>query len=272
MKIGIVAQAGNPRAADLAGELINRLENHSVDAVIDSATGAVLDLTGIAPGEMDTADLIVSIGGDGTFLFVAREVGSVPILGINLGEVGFLNPVHPSNAVDTVEDIVETFRSESMVPGRPVDRIAANIDRLPPAVNEIVVQGARRGHGGGATLDVLVDDESYSSGHADGVIVATTTGSTAYNLSERGPIVHPDLPGIIITEMCATTPMPSLVVPIDSTIVIDIRESERAFVISDGRERVAIEPPEQVTIARSTNPIHIAGPPVNFFEALQKLE
>jgi NAD+ kinase len=274
MHVGVVAQKGNVRAAHLAGELREELASRDVSVDVDEATAAELGVDGVEPDAMTTCDLVVSIGGDGTFLYTARGAGPVPILGVNLGEVGFLNAVSPEDAHDAVLEEVRRFQETGAVRSRDLQRLAASGDdwSLDPAVNEIVVQGPQRGHGAGAGFEVRVDGELYSGGHADGILVATTTGSTAYNLSEGGPLVTPDAGNYVVTEMCATESMPSLVVDRSATITIRIDGTDSGYVISDGRETHALDPPAAVTVETATESVRLAGPPVNFFEALNKLD
>ena len=286
MKVGIVAQRSNHRATSLATRLFERLHDEATTVVFDETTTATLtaDESRWPAGEdatptscpvdaMDSCDLVVSIGGDGTFLLAARGAGSTPILGVNLGEVGFLNAVAPDEAVETVAEEVRRLRETGEARTRTVPRLRADGDdwTLPPALNEIVVQGSTRGHGGGAGFEVRVDGSLYTSGRADGVLVATPTGSTAYNLSEDGPLVHPSVDGIVVTEMAGEEAMPPLVVDDSSEITIRIEDGAESVVVSDGRVRRAVTPPAQVTVSRAAEPVEIAGPQRDFFAALGKL-
>lgn len=273
MNVGIVAQRGNRRAALLAADLRERLRQANVTVDMDASTAAELDAEGVTIDEFSSANLVVSIGGDGTFLFAARGAQDTPILGVNLGEVGFLNAVSPTEAVDTVMEQVEAVRNDELHV-RDVPRLAARIDgwRGEPAVNEVVVQGPRRGRGGGIDIEVRVDGSLYSSGHADGILVATPTGSTAYNLSESGPLVHPRVEGLVVNEMCADEGMPPLVVPPDSDVAVTVTGAGSAVVVSDGRNAHEIDPPETVHVATTDPPVRLAGPAANFFEALGKLD
>jgi NAD+ kinase len=275
MEVGIVAQKDNARAANLADELRGTLREEGVDVLVDGATASALSLEeGVDPNAMAGCDLVVSIGGDGTFLFTARGVGATPILGVNLGEVGFLNAVSPADAVAAVREEIEHARRTGDVRSHSVPRLEAYGDgwTLTPALNEIVVQGPQRGHGQGCTIEVRVDGTLYTGGNADGVLVSTPTGSTAYNLSEGGPLVHPAVAGLVVTEMCATESMPSMVVGSDRALSVRIDDAERGYVISDGKGTQIVEPPAQVEIAIADEPAHLAGPSVDFFEALGKLE
>jgi NAD+ kinase len=273
MDVGLVAQKGNDRAASLAAELRRRLRDRDVSVAVDTATAAALDIDGTAIEAFDDCDLVVSIGGDGTFLFAARGADGVPILGINLGEVGFLNAVGPDEAIDVVLDEVSAYRAGELTV-REAPRLAAHGDdwTSPPTTNEIVVQGPIRGPGGGVDLDVRVDGTRYSDSHADGVLVATPTGSTAYNLSESGPLVHPDVDGLVVNEMCASGGMPPLVVGPDSTVSVAVETAARAVVVGDGRVLRELEVPTEVRIGRADAPLRLAGPTSDFFEALKKLD
>ena len=273
MYVGLVAQKDNGRAAFLAAELRRRLREADVTVAVDSTTAAELDVEGTPIEAFDDCDLVVSIGGDGTFLFAARGADGTPILGVNLGEVGFLNAVGPDEAVDVVLDEVAAFRAGELTV-REAPRLAASGDDWTtlPTTNEVVVQGPIRGPGGGIDIEVDVDGKRYSEGHADGVLVATPTGSTAYNLSESGPLVHPGVDAIVVNEMCAADGMPPLVVDPDSTVDVRVTGADRAVVVGDGRVLVELDPPTTVSVARADSPMRVAGPTSDFFEALGKLD
>ena len=291
MKLGLVGQKDNPRARSLVEAVRMDLRDEGVDIVVDDVTAEALaddrhetyggvatpeldPPASLAIDEMDACDLVVSIGGDGTFLHAARGSAGTPIMGINLGEVGFLNAISPNDAIETIRDVVRDIQDNGTTQTRTLPRLRASGDdwTLQPALNEIVVQGPQRGHGSGVGVTVRIDDALYTSGHADGILVATPTGSTAYNLSEGGPLVHPDVPVWVVTEMAAERPMPPLVIDDDTTITIRVEDAETASVVSDGRTTEEIEPPTQVTIERAEQPIHVAGPSLEFFTALGKLE
>jgi NAD+ kinase len=273
MRVGLVAQKGNSRAAFLADDLRKRLRERGVAVDVDEATAEALDLEGCPIERFAGGDLIVSIGGDGTFLYAARGADGTPILGVNLGEVGFLPAVGPDEAVDAVMTEVEAIE-EGRFEAREVPRLEPSGPDWTgePATNEVVVQGPRRGHGGGADLEVRVDGSLYSGSHADGLLVSTPTGSTAYNLSERGPLVHPGADGLVVNEMGADDGMPPLVVRADATVSVTLTDAKGAAVVSDGRVIREPTPPTEITIETADVPVRIAGPTSDFFEALGKLD
>ncbi|QHS17756.1 NAD(+)/NADH kinase [Halopenitus persicus] len=275
MDVGIVAQKENPRAAALVDSLADSLADRGVAVRIDELTADALETAGDPVSAFDECDLVVAIGGDGTFLFAARNADGTPVLGVNLGEVGFLNAVAPEDAEDAVLEEVTAFR-EGEMDVREAPRLVASVGewRSTPAANEITVQGERRGRGGGIDYEVRVGGALYSGTHADGVLVATQTGSTAYNLSENGPILHPGVEAIVLNEMCADEGMAPLAVDTDAEITVTVTAAgtESAVVISDGRRPTAFDPPLDVTVSRADVPMRIAGPRSDFFEALGKLE
>jgi len=191
---------------------------------------------------------------------------------INLGEVGFLNAVPPDEGEAAVLAEVDRFHDGGMTV-RETPRLTATVDdwRSVPAANEIIITGHRRGPGGGIDYELRVDGSLYSGGHADGVLVATPSGSTAYNLSERGPLVHPAVEGLIVNEMCASEGMPPLAVGLDADVTVTVTDPAGAVVVSDGRNPHELDGPVTVRIRRSEPPMRIAGPAADFFEALGKL-
>lgn len=275
MRVGIVAQRGNSRAAYLAADVRKMLAGEDVAVWLDTATADALDGDGHEVAEFDACDLVVSIGGDGTFLFAARGAGSTPVLGVNLGEVGFLNAVAPEDAVSAVRREVERYRETDEVRHREVPRAAASGERewsLTPALNEVVIQGDQRGHGHGIDVEVRVDGSLFEATHADGVLIATPTGSTAYNLSEGGPLVQPGVDAFVVNGMCADEAMPPLLTPVGSDVTVRVDGPEYAVVSSDGSNRQRVKTPEVITVEAADEPARVAGPESNFFQALNKLK
>jgi NAD+ kinase len=275
MRVGLVAQRGNDHAVSLAADLRETLNERAVEVALDAATAAALDVPAEASDAFGDCDLLVSIGGDGTFLFAARQAGTTPVLGVNLGEVGFLNAVAPEAAVPAVERAVERFRAEGTVRAHPVPRLRASGEegwRLAPALNEVAVHGERRGRGAGVDVEVRVDGEPYATTHADGVLVVTPTGSTAYNLSEGGPLVRPGTEALLVTAMAPAEPVRPLVTGLDSEVTLRVTGSDRVLVAADGASRESLEVPTEVRVRRAPEPARVAGPGVEFFRALGKLE
>jgi NAD+ kinase len=194
-------------------------------------------------------------------------------MGVNLGEVGFLNAVSPGECVEAVRTAAEGIeRGEAELRELPQIRASGEGWTLPPAVNEVATLGPQRGRNNGLEVEIRADGELYSAGHADGALVSTPTGSSAYNLSEGGPLVHPDIGAFVVTEMCAEGSMPSLAVPIGTTLTVDLAGADNAVAVADGRTRERLDPPTRVTLEPAADPVRVAGPPLEFFAALEKLD
>lgn len=273
MRVGIVAQRGNDAAVSLASDVVAALPA-AVEVQVDPETASALGRSGVAIEAFADLDLVVSIGGDGTFLYAARHAGTTPVVGVNLGEVGFLNAVAPTEAVPTINQVVATYRESGTVATEPLPRLVVSgvPGSVPPAINEIVVQGPQRGRGYGAAVTVRVDGSTYRSTHADGVLVATQAGSSAYNLSEGGPLVAPDADVLVVTMMSPATSTRSLIVDRDATIDIELKDADYGVVLSDGRDATEFDLPGTVTVETAADPAKVAGPGVEFFDALDKLD
>lgn len=184
----------------VADWLVDR--GHEVRLLADSA--AAIDRGSLASTSTEFvrgADLMVSLGGDGTMLRAAAlaSVEDVPVLGVNLGDLGYLTAVEPDGAIVALKrflagsyEIEERMRLSVEVSGQT---------GLPSALNEIVIEKA--GTGQTVRLDVSLDGEIFTSYVADGLILATPTGSTAYSFSSRGPILDPELRAIVTTPVAA---------------------------------------------------------------------
>ncbi|MFB6254141.1 MAG: NAD(+)/NADH kinase [Halobacteriaceae archaeon] len=274
MRVGLVAQKGNHQAAYLAADIEQALSHKDLEIWFDTTTANVVDKSGVEIDSFDDCDLVICIGGDGTFLYAARHIGATPIMGVNLGEVGFLNTVPPEEAIETTEEIVTEFLETGDIPVHTIPRIQAigNEWDLTPVINEIVIQGPQRGAGFNIGFEVRIDGSLYTGGYADGILVATPTGSSAYNLSEGGPLVRPGTDQIVINDMCAQNPMPPLVVHNSNTISVYIEDCSEGVVIGDGNVQRRVSPPTEIEVIKADTSVHIAGPEGDFFQSLKKLE
>jgi NAD+ kinase len=271
MRLGIVAQRGNARAVAVAAEIREAVE---VPVWVDEATAGELGVEGTPAARFGDCDLVASVGGDGTFLFAARNAGSTPVLGVNLGEVGFLNAVAPDEAVAAVQAEIQRIRETGSARCQELPRLAASGDgwTLPPALNEVTVQSGRRCPGG-VGVELRVDGSLYAATTADGVIVATPTGSTAYNLSEGGPLLQPGVGAVVATLMAPAERMPPLVAPLSAELTVRVDASATAaLAVSDGARERELAPPVRVAVTRAEDPARVAGPGGAFFGALNKLE
>ncbi len=188
--------------------------------------------------DIGDADIVVSIGGDGTFLKTARLSQGKPIVGINTGTLGFLTEVMPENIEKAIKDILDGnyhFEERMMLEG---EIIKANGDRIriPESLNEIAIS---KNAFGVVRFDVAVDDRLINSYTADGMLVCTPTGSTAYNLSCGGPIVDPTAHIITLTAIAPHTILNRSVILSDDSIVeleiTELRKNTSAYVLHDGK-------------------------------------
>lgn len=243
--VGFVVHAGRPAAVEAADELRAALTARGVRAV---------DVDEVATD----VDLVVAVGGDGTFLraaYVAARVGS-PVLGVKVGRLGFLTEVEPPSAVALV---LEALDGRAPVEERlAVVAEAADGRSFPPqwAMNEIMVE--KRARHRLIRLKVAVDGEYVTTFSADGVIVATPTGSTAYSFSARGPIVSPDVACLVVTPIAAHMVFDrSFVLGAGRVVTLEVVGDEPGLVSADGRETQEIPVGTEVRIHASERPARL---------------
>jgi len=240
--VGFVVHEGRPAAVEAADELRDSLAAEGVTSI---------DLDEVAAD----VDLVVAVGGDGTFLraaHIAARVGS-PVLGVKVGRLGFLTEVEPSSAVALVREALEgRARIEERL---AVVAEAADGASFPPqwAMNEIMVE--KRARHRLIRLKVAVDGEYVTTFSADGVIVATPTGSTAYSFSARGPIVSPDVACLLVTPIAAHMVFDrSFVLGAGRIVTLEVVGDEPGLVSADGRETQEIPIGTEVRIRASERP------------------
>jgi NAD+ kinase len=225
-RVGLIARDDRPDAADVVRRLCAWLQARGCQVVVDAGTG------GIAGGGVEVArgpdwpkdaDLVVVLGGDGTLLAAARLVGSlgVPILGVNLGRLGFLTATTLQELYPTLVRVLagEVTAEERMVLAASVIR-DGNARGEYLALNDVVISKGSQGRL--IELEVSADGQLMTAYRADGLIIATPTGSTAYNLSADGPILFPTMDALVLTPICshALTDRP-IVLP--ATIALEVR-------------------------------------------------
>lgn len=182
-------------------------------------------------------DLIISIGGDGTFLKSARQSCEKPIIGINTGTLGYLTEINPENIENALKNLINKdyhIEERMMLEGEIIKKTGDTIE-IPEALNEI---GISKNTFGVLKFDVMVDGKLINSYTADGMLVCTPTGSTAYNLSCGGPIVDPTAHIITLTPIAPHSVLNrSIVVPDDSIVEIkitELRQNTASYVLYDG--------------------------------------
>jgi len=274
-RIGVV---GHPRYEGFAGtvqvlrEIAGRLDFSLVFE--PELTEAGFD-PGFDPAESGGIDLLLTLGGDGTLLRGARMVAAqgIPVLGVNLGHLGFLTSIVP----DDLEDGLRALAAGNIVLDR---RMALTAERVRPsgeagpsylALNDAVL------HKGGFArvirLAVYAGDEEVGQYRADGIVVSTPTGSTAYSLSAGGPIVSPSIGCIIATPICPhTLAVRPLVLPPEEIVTVEVLSPDGEIVLTiDGQEGVELAAGDRVVIRQAPHVIPLVRfPGQTFFSTLRR--
>jgi NAD+ kinase len=275
-RIGVVVKPNKPEAEPVLRELAAWLTERGCEVALDQEAAAVFPETGAGVPRAEVvawSDLVVVLGGDGTILSVARLIGSreVPILGVNLGGLGFLTEITLDELIPTLEAVLrnEFAVSRRLALTARVLRGGAAIASF-EALNDAVITKT--------ALSRIVDLETYVNGEyvatfrADGLIVSTPTGSTAYCLAAGGPIIYPTLPAVVIIPICPhTLTNRPLVVP-DSAVVEIIQGSagEDVHLTVDGQVGVGLRCRDVVSLKRSDRTITlIKSPKLNYFQLLR---
>ncbi len=236
-------------AVQLAREAGRQLEGDGVTSSLH-----LLDVDD-AP-DVDASTLVVSLGGDGTFLKSARLAHAMGarVLAVNLGRLGFLLNV-PSN--DVVEDAKSALSSDDVVE-RLALLISVSDSTLEEfALNEVVVERAQAGHM--VRLKTFVDDDEYLTYSADGVMVATPTGSTGYNFSAGGPVVEATLPVMILTPVAPHFTIDRSIVVGDDKVIRLVAEDIPAIIVADGRDIGSLGAGQFVEVRKSPTPVRVVA-------------
>jgi len=233
--VAIVPHQLRPEAADLARQAIEWLEGwgHRVRVPDEDATASGLDDWAVPAASVgDGADLAVALGGDGTMLRTVDLVcaADVPVLGVNVGQLGYLTAVEPTGLHDALKRFFAG--NYSVEPRMTLEVEVGGVARM--ALNEAVLEKTLSGHT--VRLAMSINDGPFLTTAADGLIVSTPTGSTAYNFSARGPIVSPRLRGLVVTPVSPHTLFDrSLVLDDDEWVRLEVLDGRPAALVIDGR-------------------------------------
>lgn len=235
--------------------LIYQIECQGTGAgiLVDEDLAQRIDRPGTSVSEMERmrADFIVSIGGDGTILRTIHKMADpIPILGINMGTLGFLVDVEPKDAIETLKRLLSGFE----VDVRSRLELLINGKEMPQATNEIAFLTASPAKM--IEFEIMVDGSLMEDFRADGVIIATATGSTAYAMSAGGPIVDPRVDAIVLVPMApfklSSRPW---VIPGDSEIEVRLKLPDKeALVVVDGQGATTISSQDDVVIGKAKTP------------------
>jgi len=238
--VGIVARVDQKKALDFAVELTSHLEAKGLTISLEPRLAKhARKMNAAMPLERMKADLIITVGGDGTILRTCLLIPKPepPILAINMGVRGFLAEVPPEKGFDAVDKCLDgQFTLERCM------KLAPSIgDKgLPHALNEVLITS----HAPAKLLYARIwkDETAIGECRADGMIVASQVGSTGYSLSANGPVLDPDLDAFVFTPICPLTIFHPIVLSAENTITIELLKPKRAVVVLDGHYRTEMEP------------------------------
>ena len=272
MRLGLVGSPG-PGHPELAA-VVRRVEVMAdefgwqlhVDEIVRKVVG---DRHSDLHENLAALDAMLTLGGDGTLLRGARAAGphGVPVLGCNLGKLGFLT----AGPVDRLEEMLRLLTTGDCVEEKRLALEVEAVGRSWYAVNDAVVH--KSGPARLLRVRVWVDDDAVGQYSADGIIVSTATGSTAYSLSAGGPILVPSLDAIVAAPICPhTLAIRPLVVGPESTIAIEVLSGMKGTLVTiDGEAGGELGKGDRVTIRRSRHPLRLLRlPDDNFFSVLRR--
>ena len=263
--VGLCVKPASTKAGEAARVLAERLAERGVSVRADPDAAHFLGRPGRSREQLAAeVDLFVVLGGDGTLLAVAREIGSssVPILGVNLGQLGFLAEVAPEEQQGALEHVL-SGRFETVQRMRLDVRAeragTAIVNAL--ALNDAVIKGTDLARM--IDLEARTDGARVGSYHGDGLIVSTPTGSTAYNLSAGGPILMPGARVFVVTPICPhTLTQRPLVLPDGAQLTIEIRPRDGGAQLTvDGQVGERLEGGDLVRVQVSEHPAHFVVSP-----------
>ena len=275
MKIGIIGKKNKQSVYNLANSLNEWLSVKKVEVLVEEELGRKINALNTVPEtEMPAmVDVVVVLGGDGTFLGVSRLVHNynIPIVGINLGALGFLAEFTPAEVYQIMEKVLA---GDYEVEER--EMISATIYKNGTRVDDYVVLNDLVINNGPVSrivdLAIYIDDLRVTTLKADGIILSTPTGSTAYSLSAGGPILYPTLPVILITPICPhlLTNRP-LVVPSESKITIKVlTDTQNTYLTADGQIGTVINIGDEVILRKSDSVVKLVKSPFrNYFSILK---
>lgn len=275
-RVGVVAKPDAGEARDVVRRLVSWVQSRGLSAVLDKETASLVpELAVTAAGRAELpaqVDFLVVLGGDGTLLSVARAVGDLglPILGVNLGGLGFLTAM-------TVDEMIPAL--EAFLAGRLVIEermlLAARVRRegRPArelfALNDVVIMKSAMSRI--IDLSVAVDGQAATAYRADGLIISTPTGSTAYSLSAGGPILFPTMEAVVLTPICShTLTNRPIVLPADRPIEVTLLTDQEVMLTLDGQVGVGLLERDTVEITRAAARVRLVRlPQKHFFEVLR---
>ena len=274
-KIGVFCKPKAPSATDILGRLIPWLRKQNYHIFLDTGTAAIINETSSYEKReiSQQADLLIVLGGDGTLLSVARAAHphNIPILAVNLGSLGFLAEISIDELYPTLENILAgKFEIENrMLLNACIWRNREKVEDH-NVLNDVVINKGAVARV--ISLQVLVNGQYMTSYRADGLIIATPTGSTAYSLSAGGPIIHPSMHTLVLSPICPfTLTNRSILIPDQSIIQVKLAaEYDDVRVTLDGQEGYDMRAGDILKIKKTKTSLQlIRGPNKNYYQILR---
>lgn len=279
--LGLIVKPGIHAAANLCGEIVAWAKQHGLPIAVDAQTEKLLLATGAMSPLVSTtwieeipkrADIIVTLGGDGTLIGVARyiEDANIKMVGVNFGTLGFLTEIKPDELLGILERTITgeaQFGTRSMLHCQV--RSGSDVVFGSNALNDIVIHKGTKDRL--LEMDVLVDGNPLARVRADGLILSTPTGSTAYSLAAGGSIVHPEIPVTLLTPICAhSLTMRPLVFGSQAKVEISFPPYDGEISVTiDGQVSQAINQNHVVSISEAKNRVtFVRSPSSSYFDVL----
>lgn len=254
-KIGIICKLSRKEPQDILKELLPWLRERGCEVFVDQDTAARLHIQGYHRNDIiSQVEVVLVLGGDGTMLSVTRLVAraGIPVLGINLGSLGFLTEVNKEEIYSAVEEMLSggSVLEERLMLKTTLRRGGEVIEQI-SVLNDVVINKGALARI--IDLEVSIDQSYVTTYKADGLIISTPTGSTAYSLSAGGPILYPTLENIVLTPICSHTLTNRPIVLSDRvSIAIKLRSSsEDVFLTLDGQVGCALKTDDIIEVVKA---------------------
>jgi len=274
-KVGIYAKKNHPDVELISSDICKRFKKEGIEVLLeDSLAEQIGQVNGYSEEEIpELVDLIIVLGGDGTLISVARLIGTrnVPIVGVNLGRLGFLTEITCDELPEMLERLIsgDYQVSDRMMLDAFIHRNGKVVGQF-TVVNDIVINKGALARI--IDMETYVDSRYLTTYKADGLIVSTPTGSTGYNLAAGGPIIYPDINSLLISPICPhmLTNRPIMVWS-RSVIEINVKfEDDVVFFTADGQVGRKLLPGDRVEVRRSESRTRlVSSPSKDYFEILR---
>ena len=265
--VGLIARFDKKKAIKLAEDLAKHLRAKGLEVFVEDTLAEKIDIKEKSTSlEKMKTDFIITIGGDGTILRTCVSIPKPepPILAINMGVRGFLTEVEPKQAFTAADKCLKgQFKIEKCM---KLSITADNI-KFPDALNEVLISADEP-----AKLlyaRILKDNEPILNCQADGLMVATQTGSTGYSLSAGGPVLDPGVNAFVLTPVCALSVFRSIVFPANSSLTVDVIRPRKVLIVVDGHHRQISSKIPSLTVTRSRYETSFIRFKENFYNRLR---